>query len=113
MRSSSARRVVVTGGAGFLGSHLCERLVDQGQATGGMIPKVNSALRAVAENAYEVFHQQSLYAQSFYKIRSEDTDEIFNQMIESVVTQDIPIEDAINKAQNDVTDLMIRHKVEQ
>jgi UDP-glucuronate decarboxylase len=30
MRESSRRRVLVTGGAGFLGSHLCERLVDAG-----------------------------------------------------------------------------------
>jgi UDP-glucuronate decarboxylase len=28
--ASVSRRVVVTGGAGFLGSHLCERLVDEG-----------------------------------------------------------------------------------
>lgn len=31
MRSSVRRRVLVTGGAGFLGSHLCDRLVAAGQ----------------------------------------------------------------------------------
>ena len=30
MRQQSARRVLVTGGAGFLGSHLCDRLVARG-----------------------------------------------------------------------------------
>jgi len=30
MRDSSSKRVMVTGGAGFLGSHLCERLIARG-----------------------------------------------------------------------------------
>src|ERR1019366_8567879 len=31
MKPRSDQRVLVTGGAGFLGSHLCERLVAEGQ----------------------------------------------------------------------------------
>lgn len=30
MRFHSYKRVMVTGGAGFVGSHLCDRLIEQG-----------------------------------------------------------------------------------
>ncbi len=30
MRETDPKRILVTGGAGFLGSHLCERLINDG-----------------------------------------------------------------------------------
>ena len=44
-------RIVVTGGAGFLGSHLCERLLDRGEE----VVAVDNLVTGVAENIDHLF----------------------------------------------------------
>ncbi|HJU27222.1 MAG TPA: UDP-glucuronic acid decarboxylase family protein [Rhodanobacteraceae bacterium] len=46
--STSAGRAVVTGGAGFLGSHLCRRLLDQGWHVGAIDNLATGSLRNIA-----------------------------------------------------------------
>ena len=56
----SAQRILVTGGAGFIGSSLCERLVQQGHN----VVALDSMFRGDAANLDEIIDEQnfSLYA---------------------------------------------------
>lgn len=71
-----------------------------------------TSLRDNAKQSSDVFDQQSFYAKSFYKIDGNKVDNIFNQMITDVSTNNVDSEQALNKAQNDITDLMIKAKTQ-
>lgn len=48
-------RILVTGGAGFLGSHLCERLVDEGHEVIGM----DNLITGTTDNLEEIYYDDS------------------------------------------------------
>lgn len=70
-----------------------------------------TSLRKQAKESSQVFNQQSYYAKSFYKIDGNKVDSIMNQMITDTSTNNVDPEQALNKAQNDITSLMINAKV--
>ena len=37
------RRILITGGAGFIGSHLCRRFLDDGAVLLGALPRVDGS----------------------------------------------------------------------
>src|SRR4051812_5039555 len=53
MKDSTRKRVLVTGGAGFLGSHLCQRLV----ARGNDVLCVDNFYTGTKENLGQVMHE--------------------------------------------------------
>ena len=55
MASAAAKRAVVTGGAGFLGSHLCERLI----AAGWHVICVDNLVTGAAQNVRGLQHQKA------------------------------------------------------
>ena len=55
MASAEARRAVVTGGAGFLGSHLCERLI----AAGWRVICVDNLVTGAAQNVRGLEHHKA------------------------------------------------------
>ncbi len=69
-----------------------------------------TSIRQDAKKSSNVFDNQAYYAQSFYKIDGTKVDNIINQMITDVSTNNIDSEQALNKAQNDITALMINAK---
>ena len=54
----SERRVLITGGAGFIGSHLCERLVAEAQE----VLCVDNFYTGTRRNMYESTRQSALRA---------------------------------------------------
>ena len=55
MASAAAKRAVVTGGAGFLGSHLCDRLI----ASGWHVICVDNLVTGAAQNVRGLEHQKA------------------------------------------------------
>ncbi|MBU0647547.1 extracellular solute-binding protein [Patescibacteria group bacterium] len=72
-----------------------------------------TSLRQKAKDSASTFNHQAFYAKSFYKIDAARVDEVIYNMINDVTENSIPSEEAINKAQNDVTAMMIKAKEEQ
>jgi DNA-binding FadR family transcriptional regulator len=53
-RTFSRNRILVTGGAGFLGSHLIDRLLERGEATGKSDFAFHREIAAATNNSYYV-----------------------------------------------------------
>ncbi|MFA4930257.1 MAG: extracellular solute-binding protein [Patescibacteria group bacterium] len=75
--------------------------------------KKPTSLKSTAQSSSIIFDRQAYYAKSFYKIDANRVDAIFTQMIDDVAINNIPSEEAINKAQNDISDIMLKAKEEQ
>ncbi len=69
-----------------------------------------TALRDEAKDPSSIFNEQSYYARSWYKTDAAKVDDIFNQMIDDVAVRDADSSDALKKAENDITDLMIKNR---
>ena len=69
-----------------------------------------TSLKDKAKTSVDPFEQQAQYAQSFYKIDANKVDQIFTRVIDEVAQQGIPSTQAIERAQNEITNLMIKAK---
>lgn len=75
--------------------------------------KPTALKNAAKDDTSDVFNNQAYYAKSFYKTRADEVDKIFANMIDAAAINGIPQEDALRKAESDISKIMLENKKEE